>query len=141
MLNPETLFKWANIMVLPFWLLLAIVPKNRWTVLIVRSGGASCLMAVLYMFVLSKASTELALDALTTLQGIRQAFGDDWVLLGGWIHYLAFDLYVGAKITREHTAMGGSHPILLIKLLFTMMLGPVGLFLHKIHVWIRTHRA
>lgn len=141
MLNPEDLFKLANTMVLPFWLLLAVVPKNRWTIRIVQSGGASCLMAAFYIFALAKSSSEFGVDAFATLQGIRQAFGDDWVLLGGWMHYLAFDLYVGAKITSEHSAMGASHTTLLFKLLFTMMLGPIGLLLHKVHVWGRAFYA
>ncbi len=138
MSSPEALFQLANTSVLPFWLLLAILPKNRWTILIVRSGGASCLIAAFYIFALSKASGGFPMEAFATLAGIRQAFGDEWLLLAGWIHYLAFDLYVGAKITSEHTAMGSSHIGLLVKLFFTLMLGPVGLFLHKVHVWIRT---
>jgi hypothetical protein len=137
MSSPEALFQLANTLVLPFWLLLAIFPKNRWTRLIVVSGGASCLIAAFYIMALTKASSEFSLEAFATLSGIRQAFGDEWFLLAGWIHYLAFDLYVGAKIASEHTAMGSSHLGLVVKLFFTMMLGPIGLILHKVHVWIR----
>ncbi len=138
MSSPESLFKLANTLVMPFWLLLAVIPKQRWTILIVRSGGASCLFAAFYILCLAKAPSGFQWESFSTLGGLRQAFADDWLFLAGWIHYLAFDLYVGAKITKEHSAMGSSHISLLLKLFFTMMLGPVGLLIHKTHVWART---
>ena len=138
MASPESLFQLANTLVLPFWLLLAIIPKHRLTIWIVRSGGASCLFAGLYILCLAKAPSGFNWESFSTLAGLRQAFGDNWLFLAGWIHYLAFDLYVGAKITSEHSAMGSSHIGLLFKLFFTMMLGPIGLMIHKSHVWVRT---
>jgi hypothetical protein len=52
--------------------------------------------------------------------------------LAGWIHYLAFDLFVGAWESRDAQRLGIS-PILVAPCLFlTLMAGPVGLLLYAI---------
>jgi hypothetical protein len=48
------------------------------------------------------------------------------VLLAGWIHYLAFDLFVGGWIARTGSAAGINPFILTPILLATFMAGPVG---------------
>ncbi len=130
-LDPATLFKMANTLVLPFWLLLAIAPRSSVTGFLVRNGAVSCVFAAFYCFCLAKGSAALSLESFASLEGLRAAFANDWVFLGGWLHYLAFDLFVGAYISSEHSAAGGSRILLLIKLFFTFMLGPVGLLIHK----------
>jgi len=48
------------------------------------------------------------------------------VLLAGWIHYLAFDLFVGGWIARNGSAAGISPLLLTPILLATFLAGPVG---------------
>ena len=48
--------------------------------------------------------------------------------LAGWIHYLVFDLFVGAWIARD-AVRRGIHPVAVAPcLVLTLMFGPVGLF-------------
>lgn len=61
-----------------------------------------------------------------SLAGVRQLFSSDWVLLAGWIHYLAFDLAIGAYLAArmDRAAIGRlvQAPILATTFLF----GPIG---------------
>ena len=65
-----------------------------------------------------------------SLMGLRRLFESDQMLLAGWAHYLAFDLFIGAWIARnaDHLCISRllQAPILLVA---TFMFGPVGLVL------------
>jgi hypothetical protein len=63
---------------------------------------------------------------------VRQLFTSDPVLLAGWIHYLAFDLFIGCWIAREADAAGISRIIQAPLLAATFMFGPLGLLLFHI---------
>jgi hypothetical protein len=68
----------------------------------------------------------------SSLAGVRQLFANDWVLLAGWIHYLAFDLFVGAWIAGEAERKGLSRWLLVPILPLTFLFGPVGYLLFHI---------
>jgi hypothetical protein len=50
----------------------------------------------------------------------------------GWLHYLAFDFWVGTWIIRHSRKKKISHKIIILPLLFTFMLGPVGILVYSI---------
>lgn len=62
-----------------------------------------------------------------SLDEVRALFSKDEVLLAGWVHYLAFDLFIGAWIARQSDAIGVPRLIQAVLLLATFMFGPVGL--------------
>ncbi len=51
-------------------------------------------------------------------------------LVAGWLHYLAFDLFVGAWISERVAALRWPHALTVVLLLLTCMLGPLGLLAH-----------
>ena len=59
-------------------------------------------------------------------------FSQRGALLAGWVHYLAFDLFVGAWIVATAPKYGIAHWLVLPCLFFTLMAGPVGLLLYFI---------
>ena len=60
---------------------------------------------------------------------MRALFANDAALDAGWLHYLAFDLFVGTWIVRQGL-LDRLHPLLLLVCLpVTFMLGPVGFLL------------
>ena len=67
-----------------------------------------------------------------SLPAVRQLFSNDWALLAGWVHYLAFDLFVGAWIAREALLSGVSRWFLIPVLPLTFLFGPAGFLLFKI---------
>jgi hypothetical protein len=65
-----------------------------------------------------------------TIEEVRALFADDSALAAGWLHYLAFDLFVGAWIVRDSTGRG-VHPLLILPALpLTFLFGPAGLLLY-----------
>jgi Domain of unknown function (DUF4281) len=67
-----------------------------------------------------------------SLAEVRQLFSSDPVLLAGWIHYLAFDLFVGCWIAREADRAAISRIIQAPLLAATFLFGPLGLLLFHI---------
>jgi hypothetical protein len=65
----------------------------------------------------------------SSLAGVRQLFSGDWTLLAGWVHYLAFDLFVGAWIAAEAERAGLSRLWLVAVLPLTFLFGPAGFLL------------
>jgi hypothetical protein len=75
-----------------------------------------------------------------SLAGVGRLFADPYVLLGGWIHYLAFDLFVGAWIARDAQRAGIPHLAILPCLLLSFLLGPAGLLLYWLIRGIRNRQ-
>ena len=73
----------------------------------------------------------------TELSGVMALFVDDRSFLVAWIHFLAFDLFIGAWEVRDSKKQGIHHLIIVPCLFLTYIFGPVGLFLYMIIKTIR----
>jgi hypothetical protein len=60
------------------------------------------------------------------------------LLLAGWVHYMAFDLFIGAWETRDARRAGVPHLMVVPCLILTFMLGPIGLL---VYLALRAWRA
>ena len=84
--------------------------------------------------VLAASAGYLALFAILLAQALsgQPVLAPHGMLLAGWVHYLAFDLFIGAWETRD--AMARRVPRLLLApcLVMTFMLGPIGLLCYHI---------
>ena len=65
----------------------------------------------------------------SSLAAVQRLFEVPEVALAGWIHYLAFDLFVGLWIAQRADAMGLSRWLQAPVLVVTFMFGPIGLML------------
>ena len=65
--------------------------------------------------------------SFSTLAGLAKAFSNPGVMLVGWVHYLAFDLWTGAWEAEEAHRRGVPHWALIPCLVLTFLVGPVGL--------------
>ena len=61
-----------------------------------------------------------------SLAGVASLFANPWLLLAGWVHYLAFDLMIGVMIARKTADEGLPRLILLPILPLTFLFGPIG---------------
>lgn len=61
-----------------------------------------------------------------TLANVQKLFTFPWAALAGWVHYLAFDLFIGAVISRDIMKLGISRLFLIVLLPLTFMFGPIG---------------
>ena len=65
-----------------------------------------------------------------SLAEVRKLFGKDELLLAGWVHYLAFDLFIGAWESRDSQRLQIPRLVMIPCYLMTFMLGPIGLLFY-----------
>jgi hypothetical protein len=130
-MNIEFLFQFSNIWVVPGWVLLWFFPRRTWTPPVVIYIVIS-LLALLYSVLLFGSSIPFDPDAFGSLAGIKSMFGNDRLLLAGWIHYLAFDLSAGILITSDSLKIGFPVWLRVPVLFFVFMMGPFGMLLYLI---------
>jgi hypothetical protein len=66
----------------------------------------------------------------SSLDEVASLFRNPWLLLAGWIHYLAFDLLIGTWEVRDARSRGISHLLVLPCLALTFLFGPAGWLLY-----------
>ena len=130
-MNAETVFSIANTMALAGWILLILAPRWAWTGKIVLSGALPLLLSIAYLIliILFFGKTE---GGFGSLADVAKLFNNQWALLAGWIHYLAFDLFVGGWEVKDAQARGISHWFVIPCLVLTFLLGPIGFLLYHI---------
>ena len=134
----ETLFKAANYTVSPFWLLLMVAPRWSWTQRLVHGPVVLLLLTPIYAYLLFGYAPAPEGMQFTSLYGVMIGFSAPHIVVAGWIHYLIFDLFVGAWETRDAHRRGIPHLLVVPCLIVTMMIGPVGLLLYVLVRFFRT---
>ena len=135
MIDPTLAFSLGNKIALLAWLTLAVslfVPGMRdWT----HRGAAyliPALLAVAYIVLISSSFGRVEGGGFGSIAEVRVLFSNDAALAAGWLHYLAFDLFVGAWIARDGLARGVPRLLILPCLPLTLMFGPAGLLLYLV---------
>ncbi|WP_299452442.1 ABA4-like family protein [uncultured Microscilla sp.] len=126
----ENLFTLVNTVALVGWLLLIFAPGWQWTRRIVLSLGISLFFAIIYVVMFALNIAAFKLDSFSTLAGVMNLFTAPQAVLIGWVHYLAFDLFVGCWEVSNAQKTGVPHKFVIPCLLFTFMLGPTGLLMY-----------
>jgi hypothetical protein len=136
----EPVFGLANMFALAGWLLLIAAPRWRWTHRLVLSGWWSVALAVVYTVLVARFFPQ-AEGGFGSIVEVRQLFASDALLTAGWVHYLAFDLYVGALQVKQAQRDQLSHLVLIPILIATFLLGPMGLLAFFVVQSIRRAQA
>jgi hypothetical protein len=128
-MTPDTIFSIANTLALASWLLLAIVPRKRWIVEVVVGRAVPAIFAIAYTIIVATIWSS-ADGGFSSLSAVAALFANPWMLLAGWIHYLAFDLLIGVWELRDSAGRGLSHLLVLPCLALTFLFGPAGWLLY-----------
>ena len=130
-LNYQNIYLMANWGVIPFWLLLIIVPNHGVTNFFVQSIIAPLLLAGAYGFVAYNIFLEESIfdsfELYNGLDGLYSMFANEAFLLVFWIHFLAISLFAGAWISRDSLRYMVPRIFVIISLIFTYFTGPFGL--------------
>jgi hypothetical protein len=128
-MSPEDVFSVANTVAILGWVLLAVLPGRRWVTEVVTGYALPMIFAVLYVAIV--ATTFGGADgSFSTLEGVGALFTNPWLLVAGWVHYLAFDLLIGTWEARDARERGVPHLLLVPCLFLTLMFGPAGWLLY-----------
>ena len=99
------------------------------------------LLAAAYIVLLATGSDAFRDGGFSSIAQVRALFAHDNALTAGWLHYLAFDLFVGAWIAERGAAQGISVLLLVPCLILTFLLGPVGFLLFVLFSAMTPKRA
>jgi ABA4-like protein len=122
----DALFVAANAVVLGPWLLLILAPRARVTRSLVHSPAPALLLVPLYIACIFFDPRGPQGGSFWSVAGIQAIFASPRTAVGCWIHYLIFDLFVGAWIARDARRLAIPHLAVVPCLLLTLFFGPVG---------------
>ncbi|MGB3200991.1 MAG: ABA4-like family protein [Nodosilinea sp.] len=130
----DLLFSGANLFVLPFWTLMVLVPNTKLTRTVMASLLPFAALAGLYLFFfVTSFSNVQGIEALSdpnlSLSDLAALFANPHVTATGWVHFLAFDLFVGRWIYWQGQESGVFTRHSLALCLFA---GPLGLLSHLV---------
>ena len=136
-MSPESLFQVANPIALMGWIALSLSPFAPRLTDAVAGLVIPLLMAVAYT-ALMLAHWSGAPGGYGSLPDVMALFTSPHIALAGWLHYLAFDLFIGAWAIRTARAERIPHLMVLPHLALIFLFGPAGfLTFHAMHVAFR----
>jgi heme A synthase len=131
-MTPDSIFSICNTIALVGWLILIIVSPFWVETDKLLIGIIITLFAIVYAWCISQSFNAGDIEKFSTLDGVMSLFTNKMAVTAGWVHYLAFDLMTGIWIKKNSLKYGIKHWLIIPCLLFTFMLGPVGLLLYFI---------
>ena len=139
-LPPEAAFSAANSLALAGWVALLASPRFPRAAQLVAGTAIPLLLSIAYAGLIL-AFWSRADGGFDSLAAVMQLFDTAPIALAGWIHYLAFDLLVGAAIVRG--ARTASIPFALVVpcLVLAFLFGPAGFLAFAALRWSRAARS
>ena len=130
--STELLFSICNTGILIAWGLLFFVPKWKGTVLLSERPFIPLILSVFYLYFMRVNGGMGSVD-FSSLQGIMALYENSTpeLIAAGWLHYLAFDFWVGCWIMRESKLKQIKHGFIVLPLACTFMMGPIGILLYE----------
>ena len=134
-LTQENIYLWTNFGILPFWLMLIIIPNSKFTQFFVNSIILPLILSATYIYIIYQAlliddpifdvfKLYLGLDNLYIL------FATESFLLVFWLHFLALNLFLGSWISREGIKYNIARSLVFAPLILVYLTGPLGLVLY-----------
>ena len=133
----ENIYLWLNFGVLPFWIMLIIVPNSRITQVFVNSIVLPLIFSAGYVYLVYQMILldEPILDTFKLYLGIDDLytlFATESFLLIFWIHFIALNLFLGSWISRDGVKYNMSRGLVSVPLILVYFTGPLGLVLYWI---------
>lgn len=126
-----TVFELCNLVVLPFWLLMVLLPAWTVTRRLIASPLVVAPPAVLYLVTLLPVATMILPEVVNPVQArIMGLLGTPTGTTLAWAHFVAFDLFVGRWIYLDARARGYSAWWVSPVLVLTLLVGPVGFLIY-----------
>lgn len=138
-MTAEGIFSVSNNLAIIGWLLLIVLPNWKYTMQIVQGGFIPLLLGVIYLYLIIT-GWGITEGNFSNIEGIRSLFQSDPLLVAGWVHYLAFDLWLGSWEAGNAKKNGIHRLIVLPCQLLTFFFGPIGLLLYIVVRTIHTKR-
>ena len=139
-MSPDTIFQLCSTVAMIGWLVLIIGSPFVLEIDKFLIGIIITLLALVYAWLIAISFNPADMKNFGSLEGVMTLFQNKIMVTAGWVHYLAFDLFLGTWIKRNSVKYNISHWLVIPCLLFTFMLGPVGLLLYLLIRWMKTRQ-
>lgn len=129
----EIVFTLANLYVMPFWFLMVVLPGWTITRRVMGTYWPFVPLALAYAaLILPGIGQSFSSIANPSIDGLAALLGTAQGVTVGWIHFLAFDLFVGRWAYLDSQERG-IHPLIVAPTLaLTLLLGPIGFLLYAL---------
>jgi len=133
-LTNEIIYLITNWGVIPFWLMIAIIPHHSVTKFLVNSIIAPLLLAVAYIFIAYKiyldGSFFEGFNLYLGLENLYTVYSEETFLLIFWLHFLSISLFVGSWMARDGQKYLIPKLLMFVPITLTYFSGPVGLLFY-----------
>lgn len=138
----ETIFSLSSLLVMPFWFLMIFLPTWKWTKRVIASPWIAALAAALYVILVLPGVLQILPAVMNpSLGGIQALLATPAGATIAWIHFLAFDLFVGRWVYLDSRERSLSLFIVSPILFCVLMLGPLGFLVYLFVRLVRQTRA
>ena len=133
----ENIYLWTNFGILPFWLMLIILPNSKFTQFFVNSIILPLILSTVYIYIIYQIILldEPIFDVFKlyfSLDNLYTVFATESFLLVFWLHFLTLNLFLGSWISRDGVKYNMSRGLVSIPLVLVYFTGPLGLVLYWI---------
>lgn len=126
-----TVFELSNLLVLPFWILMMLLPHWRVTRRIMACPWVAAPPALLYLATMVPVAGMVLPEVMNPVQArIMSLLGTPTGTTLAWTHFVAFDLFVGRWIYNDSRDRGYSAWWVSPVLLLTLLVGPIGFLIY-----------
>jgi hypothetical protein len=146
MMTPDRLFSLCGALAMLGWLCLMLTPLWPKSVRerLPRLIGAICIPALIAVVYSGVILTHWAghPGGFNSLDAVMLLFTSRWLVAAGWVHYLAFDLFIGGWEVADSRLRGIPHLLMIPLLLLTFLFGPMGLLAYLgLRLFFRKNRV
>ena len=135
LLTFENIYLWANFGVLPFWLMLILIPNYKITTIFTNSIIlpliiASAYVYVFYQTILLDEPISDIFEIYLSLENLYILFASESFLLVFWLHFIALNLFLGSWVSINGVKYNIPRGLMFIPLIIIYFIGPAGLILY-----------
>lgn len=134
-ITPSAVFEAGNLLAVLGWLALVALPRGMRVRRLVAGGAVPLLLSTAYASLIG-AGWSRAEGGFDSIEAVRRLFASDLALVAGWLHYLAFDLLVGAHLDERAERASIGRFALLPAFALTFLFGPLGWLLYRVQEWV-----
>ena len=131
----ENIYLWTNFGILPFWIILIIIPNSKVTQILINSVILPLILSLTYVYVIYQAILldEPLFDIFKlylSLDNLYTVFATESFLLVFWLHFLTLNLFLGSWVSRDGVKHNMSRGLVSFPLILIYFTGPLGLVLY-----------
>jgi len=133
----KNIFLYFNYGVIPFWLMMILIPNSKITKILVNSVIIPLILTIAYVYVIYKTilldeSLLQVFQLYLNLDNLYTLFSTESFLLVFWLHFLALNIFLGSWIASDGVRYGMPRGLIFFPLILVYFAGPVGLVLYWI---------